>query len=311
MAAEEIDTLVVGAGQAGIAMSEHLSRQGAPHLVLEKNRIAEAWRTGRWDNLVTNGPVWHDRFPNLEFKGNHPDAFVPKDRVADYLVEYAEMIEAPIRTGVEVKEAVRVPGAPGFRVTTSQGEILARRIVAATGAFQHPVIPPIVPEQPGLTQLHSFHYRNPDALPEGAVMIVGAGSSGAQIADELNRATPRAQAALLECMAERQISVEGRTYELERPFFVIATQNPIEHEGTFDLPEAQLDRFLMRLAIGYPDESAEDSQSAPPVNPNSVTQPSAITMGPAAGPLMVSSELLMKADTIPPTIAVKTPAIAG
>ena len=79
------------------------------------------------------------------------------------------------------------------------------------------------------------------------------------LADELNRATPRAQAALLECMAERQISVENHTYELERPFFVIATQNPVEHEGTFDLPEAQLDRFLMRLGIGYPDEEAEDT----------------------------------------------------
>ena len=78
------------------------------------------------------------------------------------------------------------------------------------------------------------------------------------LADELNRATPRAQAALLECMAERQISIENRTYELARPFFVIATQNPVEHEGTFDLPEAQLDRFLMRLGIGYPDEEAED-----------------------------------------------------
>ncbi len=79
------------------------------------------------------------------------------------------------------------------------------------------------------------------------------------LADELNRATPRAQAALLECMAERQISIENYTYELDRPFFVIATQNPIEHEGTFDLPEAQLDRFLMRLGIGYPDEEAEDT----------------------------------------------------
>lgn len=79
------------------------------------------------------------------------------------------------------------------------------------------------------------------------------------LADELNRATPRAQAALLECMAERQISIENRTYELDRPFFVIATQNPVEHEGTFDLPEAQLDRFLMRIGIGYPSEDAEDT----------------------------------------------------
>jgi len=78
------------------------------------------------------------------------------------------------------------------------------------------------------------------------------------LADEINRATPRAQAALLECMAERQVSVENRTYPLKRPFFVMATQNPVEHEGTFALPEAQLDRFLMRLAVGYPALEAEE-----------------------------------------------------
>ncbi len=77
------------------------------------------------------------------------------------------------------------------------------------------------------------------------------------LADELNRATPRAQAALLECMAERQVSADGRTYPLKPPFFVLATQNPVEHEGTFPLPEAQLDRFLMRLSIGYPPFEAE------------------------------------------------------
>lgn len=78
------------------------------------------------------------------------------------------------------------------------------------------------------------------------------------LADEINRATPRAQAALLESMAEQQVSVENQTYQLGRPFFVIATQNPVEHEGTFALPEAQLDRFLMRLTMGYPSFKAED-----------------------------------------------------
>ena len=77
------------------------------------------------------------------------------------------------------------------------------------------------------------------------------------LADEINRATPRAQAALLECMAEGQVSVDNQTYLLPRPFFVVATQNPVEHEGTFALPEAQLDRFLMRLEIGYPSLDAE------------------------------------------------------
>ena len=78
------------------------------------------------------------------------------------------------------------------------------------------------------------------------------------LADELNRATPRAQAALLEAMAERQITVDGTTRELPEPFSVVATQNPIEHEGTFPLPEAQLDRFLMRLSIGYPSFTDEN-----------------------------------------------------
>ncbi len=77
------------------------------------------------------------------------------------------------------------------------------------------------------------------------------------VADEINRATPRTQSALLEAMAEGQVSIDGATYTLERPFAVFATQNPVEHEGTFPLPEAQLDRFMMRLSIGYPSILAE------------------------------------------------------
>jgi len=188
MAIERTDTLVVGGGQAGIAMSEHLGNNGVPHIVVEKNRIAEAWRTGRWDSLVANGPAWHDKFPNLDFEDCDPDQFPTKERIAEYLVDYARMVEAPIRTGVEVLGAERKSDGAGFVVETSQGVIEAQNIVAATGAFQHPVIPPIVPEDAGIAQIHSFHYRNPDQLPEGAVMVVGAGSSGSQIADELNRA---------------------------------------------------------------------------------------------------------------------------
>jgi len=188
MSIEKVDTLIVGAGQAGIAMSEHLGNNGVPHLILEKNRIAEAWRSGRWDSLVANGPAWHDRFPNLEFTDTDPDAFPAKERIADYLVAYAKKVDAPIRTGVKVLGAQRNSGSGVFRVETSQGVIEVNNIVAATGAFQTPVIPPVVPEDSGITQLHSFYFRNPEQLPEGAVMIVGAGSSGAQIADELRRA---------------------------------------------------------------------------------------------------------------------------
>jgi MoxR-like ATPase len=77
------------------------------------------------------------------------------------------------------------------------------------------------------------------------------------LADEINRATPKTQSALLEAMNERQVTIDGRSYELRQPFMVIATQNPVEHHGTYPLPESQLDRFLMRIRIGYPDASAE------------------------------------------------------
>ena len=190
MSVEKIDTLIVGAGQAGIAMSEHLGRAAIPHLVVERSRIAERWRSERWDALVANGPAWHDRFPGMEFD-DAPDAFVPKDKVADYFAAYAEKIAAPIRCGVEVQELRRNPGRPGFSVTTSQGVIEANHVVVATGPFQNPIIPALIPLDAGITQMHSSAYRNPGQLAPGAVMVIGAGSSGVQIADELQRAGRR------------------------------------------------------------------------------------------------------------------------
>jgi len=95
------------------------------------------------------------------------------------------------------------------------------------------------------TSNNSFHFH------KGPIF------SSVVLADEINRASPKAQSALLEAMEERQVSVDGVTYPLPRPFFVIATQNPLEQTGTFPLPESQLDRFFMRISIGYPDREAE------------------------------------------------------
>ncbi|MDU8928682.1 NAD(P)/FAD-dependent oxidoreductase [Alisedimentitalea sp. MJ-SS2] len=188
MAVERTDTLVIGGGQAGVAMSEHLGKQGVPHLVLERGRIAERWRSERWDSLVMNGPAWHDRFPGMSFDGEDPDSFPGKERVADYFVDYARMIEMPIREGVEVMRVTRNEGRAGFTAETSDGVIEALRVVAATGPFQQPVIPPIVAEGADVVQMHSAQYKNPGQLADGAVLVVGAGSSGVQIADELNKA---------------------------------------------------------------------------------------------------------------------------
>jgi putative flavoprotein involved in K+ transport len=191
MSVEKIEALVVGAGQAGLAMSGHLREAGVPHLVLERARIAERWRSARWDGLVANGPAWHDCYPGLQFPGYDAEDFVPKEKIADAFVAYSRKIKSPVRCGVEVKSVKKNEGRAGFRIETSQGLIEANYVIAATGAFQKPVIPALVPESAGIMQMHSTAYRNPDQLPKGAVLVVGAGSSGAQIAEELMRAGRR------------------------------------------------------------------------------------------------------------------------
>jgi len=188
---EQVETLIVGGGQAGLAMSEQLSKRHLPHLVLERYRIAERWRSERWDGLHANGPAWHDRLPGLPIAGVDPDGFASRDRMVEYFVAYAERIAAPIRCGVAVTALHRRAGGTGFRVETSDGAIEANSVVVATGPFQRPVIPVVVPPETGIVQMHSNGYRNPGQLPKGAVLVVGAGSSGAQIADELSRAGRR------------------------------------------------------------------------------------------------------------------------
>ena len=159
MSIEKTNTLVIGAGQAGIAMSEHLGAMGIAHIVLERRRIAERWRSERWDSLVANGPAWHDRFPGLKFDDVGPDVFPPKERMAQYFEDYAKMLNAPVRTGVDVLRVQRNDKRPGFTVTTSAGTIEAQHVVAATGPFQVPTYPKIVPESAGIQQLHSSAYK--------------------------------------------------------------------------------------------------------------------------------------------------------
>ncbi|MEP1352820.1 MAG: NAD(P)/FAD-dependent oxidoreductase [Tateyamaria sp.] len=185
MSDETVNTLVVGGGQAGLAMSEHLSKHSIDHLVLERHRIAERWRSARWDSLVANGPAWHDRFPSLEISDVGPDDFASKHSMAAYFEEFADKMDVPIRCGVEVTSVEKAPDGSTLVAQTSRGTIRARNVVAATGPFQNPAIPPLVPAQAGLVQMHSTAYRNPSQLDAGGVLMVGAGSSGSQIAEEL------------------------------------------------------------------------------------------------------------------------------
>ena len=184
---KEVGTLIVGGGQAGLAMSEHLARLGQDHLILEKDRIVEKWRSARWDSLVANGPAWHDRFASKMFSDTDPDGFPTKESVISYFETFAEEINAPLLCGVEVLSVTPNGRDGNYLVETSDGPFSAPNVVAATGPFQVPIIPQVVPPSENVNQLHSARYYNPEQLEDGVVLVVGAGSSGCQIADELLR----------------------------------------------------------------------------------------------------------------------------
>lgn len=138
---------------------------------------------------------------------------------------------------------------PGIGKTT-----LARALAASLGCTFRRIqfTPDLLPSD--VTGISWFNQKTQEFEFRSGPVI-----SQVLLADEINRATPRTQSALLEAMQERQVTVDGVTRPLPRPFLVMATQNPIELEGTFPLPEAQIDRFLMRIALGYPEESEENA----------------------------------------------------
>ena len=181
---ESVDTVVVGAGQAGLATSYFLTRDDRPHLVLERGRVAERWRSERWDGFVLNTPNWAQRLPGFDYAGPEPDAFSPRDEVVGYLAGYARSFGAPVREHAAVTAVRRT--TDGFRVELGDDAVAAQHVVIAAGAYQRPTANPISELLPsGLQQLHTSAYRSPGELPDGAVLIVGGGQSGCQIADEL------------------------------------------------------------------------------------------------------------------------------
>jgi putative flavoprotein involved in K+ transport len=188
---ERVKTLVIGGGQAGLAMSHMLKQRGCPHLVLERHRVAERWRTERWDGLRFQFPNWSVRLPDFQFPHADPDAFASAGEIADFIGAYAARVAPPIRCGVPVTALRRGDGGAGFVAETPHGSIEAENVVVATGPYQRPAIPDLLRDDAGFFQVHASRYRNPGQLPPGAVLVVGSGASGAQITEELFRAGRR------------------------------------------------------------------------------------------------------------------------
>lgn len=183
----EIDVVVVGAGQAGLATSYHLAQRGIEHVVLERGRVAEAWRTRRWDSFALNSPNWAFRLPGYDYDGPDPDAFMLRDELVARFADYARSIDAPVEGGVEVAQVTRDEINDRYQLETSSGTITARAVVAATGPYQRRRRPQNNLDA-DIAQLNTDEFRNSAALPAGGVLVVGSGQSGCQVAEDLRQA---------------------------------------------------------------------------------------------------------------------------
>jgi putative flavoprotein involved in K+ transport len=183
---ERIETVIVGGGQAGLATSYFLKEQGHEHVVLEQaEKAGNSWRNERWDSFALVTPNWTMRLPGMEYDGPERDGFMPREEIAAYFERYVERFGLPVRYNTGVLSVEQADGG-GYRVATSGGAIMASNVVIATGFERVPKVPACAEGlSPEITQLHSSKYRNPQSLPEGAVLVVGSAQSGAQIAEEL------------------------------------------------------------------------------------------------------------------------------
>lgn len=183
---EHRDVVIVGAGQAGLSISRHLTARGVDHLVLERDTIAHEWLDSRWDNFTLVTPNWQCVLPGYRYHGPDPHGFMSRDEVYRWVRDYANTFDPPVREHVTVQSVTQAPGG-GFDVVTSAGRWHAGQVVVAAGGYHEPVVPRFAEKLPaGITQIHSAHYRSAADLPDGAVLVVGTGQSGAQIAEDLH-----------------------------------------------------------------------------------------------------------------------------
>jgi putative flavoprotein involved in K+ transport len=182
---KEVETVIVGGGQAGLAVSYYLTLRGQDHVVLEQaNQAANAWRNHRWDSFTLNTPNWQSQLQDGGMPGNDPDGYLTRDEVIAYFENYIERNQLPVQYGIRVS-AIK-PSLYGYSVETNDGCFRAKNVVVATGVYQQPRIPRFTGAlSPDILQVHSDSYRNPDLLPPGAVLVAGSAQSGAQIAEEL------------------------------------------------------------------------------------------------------------------------------
>jgi putative flavoprotein involved in K+ transport len=182
---QRFETVIVGAGQAGLAVGYHLARLGRPFVIMDAgSRIGDSWRT-RWDSLRLFTPARYDGLPGMPYPAP-AWSFPTKDEVADFLEAYAARFGLEVRTGLRVDRLWRE--SDRYVLTAGSSRFEADNVVVASGPFRLPTVPAFALKlDRAVVQLHSSAYRNPSQLQPGGVLVVGAGNSGAEIALEVAR----------------------------------------------------------------------------------------------------------------------------
>lgn len=180
---------IVGGGQAGLSMSYCLKERGFDHVIFEKNQIGYSWRSKRWDSFCLVTPNWQCQLPGYPYPGSDPNGFMKKDEIVHYIEAYAASFDPPVKEGVEVLRVTRNEAQGIFELNTSIGNFTADQVVIASGSYHRPKLPRIAERLPkNVMQLHSSEYKSSESLPPGAVLVVGTGQSGCQIAEDLHLA---------------------------------------------------------------------------------------------------------------------------
>ncbi|MBC7888565.1 MAG: NAD(P)-binding domain-containing protein [Ferruginibacter sp.] len=185
-----LDVIIVGAGHAGLSASNYLKKYGMNHIVFERGKIGESWRSQRWDSFVLNSPNAINVLPGDYYKANASEGFCSAGEFVATLKAYADKFQLPVKEQTEVISIAKHPGGKTFVIKVAQNGIIksyqCKQVIICSGSQNKKKIPGFAKNiAAGIMQLHAGEYRNASRLPDGAVLVVGSAQSGCQVAEDL------------------------------------------------------------------------------------------------------------------------------